>query len=92
MARIEGSGSVGFGDSIFCQWDDNKTGEYAITVNGTGSVSVRGCEFQQNSNQIALGPDVDRAVIVGNLIKGRQRIAGARSGSRIQITANAADE
>ena len=92
IARVEGSGSVGFGDCIFSQWDAANTGAYAIQVNGTGSLSVRGCEFQQNSNQISMGDNVDRAVIVGNLIRGAPRIVGQKSKPRFQIDLNASDE
>jgi len=90
IARVSGSGSVGFGDCIFSQWDADKGNNYAIQVNGTGSISVRGSEFQQNSNQISLANTVRRAVIVGNLITGTQRIHddGAKS---VQIGLNAAD-
>jgi len=47
-------------------------------------------EFQQNSNQIALASTVRRAVIIGNLITGTERIQtnGAKS---VQIGLNAAD-
>jgi len=90
VARIEGSGSVGFGDCIFSQWDGGKKGYAAIAINGTGSLSVRGCEFQQDAAQIEMGPQVRRAVIVGNLITGKQRISG--QAKSMQVGLNAADE
>ena len=90
IARIEGSGSVGFGDCIFSQWDAENKGKFAIQVNGTGSVLVRGSEFQQDGNQVSLDSTVRRAVIVGNLLTGRERLVnnGAKS---VQIGLNAAD-
>ena len=92
IARVEGTGSMGFGDCIFSQWDADNTGAYAIQMNGTGSLSVRGCEFQQPSNQISMGERVDRAVIVGNLIKGSLKVTGQRSKPRFQIDLNAVEE
>jgi hypothetical protein len=90
IARIEGSGSVGFGDCIFSQWDAENKGKFAIQVNGTGSVLVRGSEFQQDGNQVSLASTVRRAVIIGNLITGTERLVndGAKSA---QIALNAAD-
>jgi len=90
VARIEGSGSVGFGDCIFSQWDAGKKGNAAIAINGTGSLSVRGCEFQQDANQIEIGAGVRRAVVVGNLITGRTRISGEAKSTQVGL--NAADE
>jgi len=91
IARIAGSGSVGFSDCIFSAWDAKRQDDYAIQVNGTGSLIVSTSEFQQDSNQIALASTVRRAVIVGNLITGRTRIQtnGVRN---VQIGLNAADE
>jgi hypothetical protein len=55
-----------------------------------GSVIVRGCEFQENKPQVALGPDVKRAVITDNLIKGRVNITNQSKGNVIQCD-NAGD-
>jgi hypothetical protein len=90
IARIEGTGTVGFGDCTFCQWDADKKGNAAIQVNGGGSVSVRGCEFQQDGVQVEMGEGVRRAVIVGNLITGKERIVG--KAKSMQVGLNAADE
>ena len=90
IARVEGSGSVGFGDCIFNAWDAQKKGNAAILANGTGSLSVRGCEFQQNGAQIEIGPTVKKAVVVGNLFTGAERIVGRAK--NMQVGLNAADE
>ena len=90
IARIEGSGSVGFGDCVFNAWDAGEKGYAAIAINGTGSLSVRGSEFQQSGNQIEVGPQVRRAVVVGNLFTGAERIIGRAKS--MQVGLNAADE
>ena len=90
IARIEGSGSVGFGDCIFNQWDAGKRGYAAIAINGTGSLSVRGSEFQQSGAQIEMGGQVRRAVVVGNMFTGAERIVG--KAKSMQVGLNAADE
>jgi len=90
IARIEGSGSVGFGDCIFCQWSANMKGQYAIQANGTGTINIHNCEFQQDENQISLDARIRRAVIIGNTFTGTQRIeaTGVKS---LQVGLNAAD-
>jgi len=92
VARIDGSGSVGFDDCIFNQWDGDNTGAYAIVANGSGSLIVSSTEFQHNGNQIQLGPQLDRAVIVGNLFSGSQRVVGVQNTAKFQIGLNAADD
>jgi hypothetical protein len=66
IADIAGSGTVGFGDCTFVQWDGHNKGLEAIRATG-GSVLVRGCEFREDKNQIALEAGVRRAVISDNL-------------------------
>ena len=90
IARIAGRGTVAFGDCTFVQWDAKKEGRAALQVK-SGSVMVRGCEFQRNKPQIELGADVRRAVITGNLITGKPRIANNSTGT-VVIANNAADE
>jgi hypothetical protein len=51
IAKIAGSGSVGFDSCIFNNWDAIKQDRAAIQVSG-GSVLVRGCEFQAAKNQV----------------------------------------
>ena len=57
----------------------------------SGSVVIRGCEFQEDKPQIELGEKVRRAVISDNLLKGRERIANNSKGV-VKIANNAANE
>jgi hypothetical protein len=85
IAKIAGQGTVGFSDCTFVEWRKDRA---AIQVTG-GSVLVRGCEFRQNQPHIALGEDVDRAVITGNLFAGPAQIRNAAT-KDVQIGLNAA--
>jgi hypothetical protein len=73
IAKIAGRGTVGFSDCTFVQWDSKKEGRPALQVK-SGTVLVRGCEFQADRPQIELGEDVRRAVISDNIITGKPRI------------------
>src|SRR5438046_4029878 len=70
IAKISGKGTVGFSDCTFVQWDSKKENRSALRVE-SGSVLVRGCEFQADKPQIELGENVRRAVITDNLIIGK---------------------
>lgn len=89
IARIAGSGTVGFSDCTFVQWDRKREGRHALQIE-SGNVIVRGCEFQENKPQISLGENVRRAVITDNLIKGRLTIANQSKGS-VVLNDNASD-
>jgi hypothetical protein len=89
IARIAGNGTVGFGDCTFMQWDHKKEGRAALQVT-SGSIIVRGCEFQEDKPQIQLGESVRRAVITGNILTGKARIANNSKG-QVAIANNAAD-
>jgi hypothetical protein len=80
IARIAGAGTVGFSDCIFMQWDSKKEGRHALQVE-SGTVLVRGCEFQQDKPQIKLGEDVRRAIISDNILTGPQRIDNQSKGN-----------
>lgn len=90
IAKIAGKGAVAFSDCTFVQWDRNKEGRHALQVEG-GSILVRGCEFQANRPQIALGASVRRAVITDNLITGSLRLTNS-SPRTFVISNNATDE
>jgi len=90
IAKIAGSGLVGFSDCTFVQWDRNKEDRAALQADG-GTVLIRGCEFQQDRPQISLGPKVSRAVVTGNIFKGATRISNHSNGN-VVIEANIADE
>ncbi len=88
IATISGTGTVGFSDCIFQAWDKDKEGRAAIQVS-SGSVLIRGCSFLKDAPQISLGPDVERAVVVGNVFQGKERILNNSTGS-VQVGLNAA--
>lgn len=87
IARIAGTGTVGFSDCTFVQWDRPGKGQAALQIDG-GTVLVRGCEFREAKPQIALGEAVKRAIITGNVFAGPQRVANASKGS-VKIAENA---
>ena len=57
IARIAGRGTVGFSDCTFMQWDGKQEGRAALQVQ-SGTVVIRGCEFQEDKPQIELGEKV----------------------------------
>lgn len=89
IARIAGSGTVGFGDCTFAEWDSHNEGRHAIQANG-GNVLVRGCEFVQPKPQVELGEQVRRAVIAENIMAGPLTISNHGKGV-IEVSANASD-
>jgi hypothetical protein len=89
IARIAGAGTVGFSDCIFMQWDSKKEGRHALQVE-SGTVLVRGCEFQQDKPQVRLAEDVRRAIISDNILTGPQRIDNQSKGN-VQIGPNVSD-
>lgn len=89
IAKVAGSGTVGFSDCTFVQWDHKNEGRHALQVTG-GTVLVRGCEFQANKPQIELGEKVRRAVIADNIITGKPRITN-HSKAALNIHDNASD-
>ena len=74
IASIAGRGTVGFSDCTFVQWDHQREGRHAIQA-ASGTVLVRGCDFQEDKPQIELGETVRRAVISDNLFRGKTRVA-----------------
>ncbi len=86
IAVIEGSGTVGFSDCTFMQWDKDKEGRAAIQARG-GTVLVRGCEFRDDRPQVDVGEGVRRAVITDNVVTGEVRITN-RSDGAVQISGN----
>jgi hypothetical protein len=87
IARIGGSGTVGFSDCTFVQWSTQ--GEHAAIQASSGSLLVQGCEFFERKQHISLGEAVDRAVISGNLFAGPAQIRNL-SKHDVQIGLNAA--
>lgn len=86
IAKIAGTGTVGFSDCTFVQWGN--AGRAAIQAS-SGSVLLRGCEFLENKPHVLLGEGVSRAVISGNLFAGPAQIQ-SNSPNDVQIGLNAA--
>jgi hypothetical protein len=90
IAKIDGHGTVGFGDCTFVQWDRNNEGRAAIQANG-GSVLVRGCEFQEDKPQVDVEQNVRRAVVTDNILTGKARIIN-HSSHHVIISNNSDDQ
>jgi hypothetical protein len=86
IAKIAGTGTVGFGDCTFTQWG-GKEGTLPAIQASSGTVLIRGCEFRQDRPQIRLGKDVRRAVIAENVFTGTERIDNESTGN-VQIGLN----
>jgi hypothetical protein len=81
---------VGFGDCTFVQWDKERKGLAAIQA-ASGTVLVRGCEFQEDKPQIELAVGVRRAIVAENIVRGKLRVTNQSKGS-VHISDNASDE
>jgi hypothetical protein len=86
IAKIAGTGTVGFGDCTFVQWGGENGDRPAIQAD-SGTILIRGCEFRQDRPQIRLGENVIRAIITENLFTGSQRIVN-QSGGNVQLGFN----
>ena len=82
-AKIDGTGTIGFSDCTFLQWDRNKEQRAAIQVTG-GSIVVRGCDFGTVAPQIAIGAKVTRAIVSENTVKGKVNIINNGKNTYIQ--------
>jgi hypothetical protein len=87
IAKIAGTGTVGFGDCTFMQWGGKERNRHALQVD-SGTVLIRGCEFQLDRPQIHLGENVSRAIITGNLFPAAMKISNLSKGN-VQIGLNA---
>jgi hypothetical protein len=85
IAKIAGTGTVGFSDCTFVEWG-KESGPAAIQAN-SGSVLIRGCEFRKKKQQVYLGKGVASAVVTGNLFAGPEQIEN-RAGKHVQIGLN----
>jgi hypothetical protein len=90
IAKIAGTGTVGFGDCTFVQWGGKQGDRHAIQADG-GTVLIRGCEFRQDRPQIKLGEGVERAIITENLFAGPERIVN-QSGGNVQVGFNVSNK
>jgi hypothetical protein len=73
IAEVGGTGTVGFNDCTFVQWDGQKLGRAAIHATG-GALLVRGCEFREDKEDIKIEKGVRRAIISDCLAVKRLRI------------------
>jgi hypothetical protein len=89
IAKIAGKGTLGFSDCTFVEWDHSNEGRYALQAS-SGTLLVRGCEFQADKPQIELGATVRRAVIADNIITGKPRITNSSAGS-VTVQGNTGD-
>lgn len=80
IAKIAGTGTVGFSDCTLSQWGGKDGSRHAIQVQ-SGTVLIRGCEFQQNRPHILLGKKVSRAIIAENIFEGPIRISNQSQGN-----------
>jgi hypothetical protein len=103
------TGTVGFADCTFVQWgfQDIDEGPRDWTLAGPrkkriptaaiqalgGNLLVRGCDFQDPHPKVLLGEKVKKAVITGNIMRGKELIEN-KAGERpsIVIRDNAVDE
>jgi hypothetical protein len=89
IAKIAGTGTVGFGDCTFVQWGGQDGTRPAIRAQ-SGTVLVRGCEFRQSRPQIQLAEEVTRAIIAENVFTGPERIINQSKGN-VQLGLNTSD-
>ncbi len=89
IAKVAGQGTVGFSDCTFVHWDAKNENRPALQIE-SGTVLVRGCEFQQDKPQLELGEKVRRAVVSDNVITGKSRIIN-RSKVALNLSNNACD-
>jgi hypothetical protein len=90
IAKISGSGTVGFGDCTFVQWGGKERNRHAIQVQ-SGSVLIRGCEFRQDRPHILLQKNVSRAIIAENIFTGTEHITNQSEG-KVQVGLNISDQ
>lgn len=96
IARVEGTGSVGFDSCIFVTWDGRPANESthsaaAIDVGG-GDLLVRGCDFQSNHSggQALLREGTGRVIFTENLVAGTLNVTNL--GASVAIVNNNAPQ
>jgi hypothetical protein len=90
IARVAGRGTVGFSDCTFVQWDSKKEGLPALRAE-SGSLLVRGCDFQEDKPQVFLCERVRRAIISDNLTRNKLRVVNQSKGE-VRIHGNTGQE
>lgn len=84
IARVEGRGVVSLSQCNFVQWAESM---YAVEALG-GTLLLQACRFRQGTPHVRLGPQLESAVVMGNLFRGGPQIANESSGD-VQILGNA---
>jgi len=88
-AKISGSGQVSFIGSHFIYWANQNAAAPAIDVSGKAGVTVDACDFMDdNHNQIALGANVQAAIITSNRCRGGIKIQNNAPANRVIIVNN----
>jgi hypothetical protein len=70
------------------EWGGKQKDRPALQVN-SGSLIVSGCEFRKALKHIVLGPNVERAIITGNLLEVPAHIENT-SRNDVQVGLNSA--
>ena len=85
--KLAGSGQLTLNSCHFIDWDqEDVTGAPAIYAE-SGNLIVNACDFMDGKNQIYLGPKVESAVIMGNRLRGGEKIKNESKGD-VQIGLN----
>lgn len=86
-AVLAGRGQTSFDNCHFISWDQKNEGIAAIVAQ-SGGLAVTGCDFMEKTKpQIHLEKAVESAVIVGNRLRGGEKIVNDSTGS-VQIGLN----
>lgn len=96
VARLQGSDTTTFSSCVFQAWSkaDPKAQNAAIELEA-GNLVVQGCEFQTPGKQLHVGPNANKVIFVGNMVKGPKNVvidAQAQQKANIQIGLNAFDD
>jgi len=76
IAKVDGTGTVGFSDCTFVQWDGKGLGRAAIQGLG-GNLLVRGCEFKEDKPHFDIAKGVKKAILTDNIFPGEPRLTAA---------------
>lgn len=73
IAILDGDCNVSFSYCTFVQWDTLGKGEYGIE-SSNGEIILRGNEFVHSAPQAHMKKGTKKAIIIGNLLAGSNRI------------------
>lgn len=90
-AQIAGRGHVTFNGCHFIDWDKAGRGSACID-HRAGGLTVTGCDFMDAGKaQVAIGPDIDAALVYGNRLRGAEGIRN-EAGAKAQVALNVVSE